>query len=293
MTEQGWKSSDGIPLGPSAALAGIEWNLRRLREIGVHLPPDNRLERARRLLENVNDYKISLTTADRELLAKVAEAQWAAFQQHIICRTTANPHGISNSHREKLEQMLGGADLPEWDTNSIARDTQFELYAGAMLSMGGVPVMLAEPDLQVFIAGREFGLAAKRVKTPKQLRKRVSEAVKQIRRTRHRGFVVVCVDLLVNDTGLPGGAMERGAAFDERIARLHELDEWLVEQEAVVGRMAIGHDSIWHLGGERPGLEVAMVRQHRLFPRSSHEEEALKGAFDDAEVLIAERLRNL
>jgi hypothetical protein len=244
-------------------------------------------------MEEVNSFKVTLTAEDSVLLARVAEAQWSAFQQHIICRATSNPHGISDVHRRKLEDMLGGSDLPEWDSNSVARDTQFELYAGAMLSMGGLPVVLAEPDLRVLIAGQDLGLAAKRVKAAKQLRKRVSGAVRQIRRSGRRGFVVVCVDLLVRDTGLPGGAAERGAAFDERIAELHELDNWLEKQASVVGRMALGHDSIWHLGGERPGLEVALFRQHRLFPQSTAEGALLKSAVDAAESLIAKRLVNI
>ena len=42
--------------------------------------------------------------------------------------------------------MLSGADVPDTERNPLARNTQFELYVGAYLTMGGVRVGIGEPD---------------------------------------------------------------------------------------------------------------------------------------------------
>jgi len=76
----------------------------------------------------------------------------------------------------RLRRSLGGAPLPAEESDSRARDAQFELYVAAVCRQAGVSVELAEPDAIVTTAGVRFGVAAKRVRSPNKVVVRVKEA---------------------------------------------------------------------------------------------------------------------
>lgn len=292
--ESGWnRTGSDIPLGPSGAIVAADWALERLSELGVSVPPDNRLMRAKRLLTDVNNEKIPLSPEDDELLFRVAEAQWTILEQYIIARATRTPSGtITDTHRRKLEMILSGRDTPD-ETNSIARDTQFELYIASLFAMAGIPVRIGEPDLLIFLGEEEVGIAAKRVKTTKQIHKRVKHAIEQIRRSARRGIIAVNADLLLKDTGLADSVAERGRAFDERLRMVHRLDDRLVGEEEVAGRVVIGRTSIWRFNEGRPELEMPMFRQYRFFANSDEEEEKWSEFVVELERRISSRMQNL
>ncbi len=105
------------------------------------------------------------------------------LEQHTIVRVV-NPTGrLSAVGRQKLRAMLGGPDITKDETNSIARNTQFELYVGAVLAFGGVSLELEEPDLTVQYLGRVTGIAAKRVRSPPELERRVGDPVEPVTRS--------------------------------------------------------------------------------------------------------------
>lgn len=143
--------------------------------------------------------------------------------------------------------------------------------------MGDVPVRLAEPDLLFGYDGQPVGLAAKRVKKMKKLRRRFKEAAEQIRKSGYNGFVGIGADLLITDLGLHGSAAERGARFNERLAALAQIDQEFSQQSHVLGRLAVGTDYIWHFEGEQPTLELAFFRQFKVYTD------------DEAEIAIADR----
>lgn len=193
--EQGpWELGGPVESGPSGGIAAADWTLRRLEELGVRIPPGNRLVQARRLLAEVNSGKPPLTPSDERVLKRVAEAQRTVTEQYIIARAVRQAGSPTS---QKLEEMLGGPEVEEHEKNPIARNTQFELYVTAMLAMGGATVTLAEPDALMLFDSEEVGVAAKRLSSPKQLRRRLEEGVKQIERSHRRGFVAMNVDIFV------------------------------------------------------------------------------------------------
>jgi hypothetical protein len=170
----------------------------------------------------------------------------------------------------KIEESLTGAEVADEEVDSPGRDTQFELFMRALLVMGEVPVRIAEPDLKFLYNGQEVGLAAKRVKRPGKLRPRFNEAVRQIERSRVRGFVAVNADLLVRDLGSEGNAAEIGAQF-ERLKALQRIDEDFVLNPFVMGRLVFGTDAIWDLRRERPALEVRSFRDYKVYAKNAEE----------------------
>lgn len=257
-----------VHFGPSGLIDAAAWTMTRFTDLGVSLPPGNRLQSAKTLVTRVNDGRFLLDPNDDQLLYEVTEAQWTIMEQYVIARATGlASSGLSLEHRAKLEMMLSGATTTDADANPLARNTQFELYVGATLAMGGARVSIEEPDLALDFLGRRVGIAAKRVRSLPQLGRRVDDAVDQIRRSGRPGFVAVNVDVLVKNTGAPSAVIR----LDERLEALAAMDAKLRPVPEVLGSMVFGHDTCWKFGGERPQVEVGHFVRFRMTPAGEAE----------------------
>lgn len=292
--QTGWTSRPSIPLNPSSAIAGADWAIARYSSLGLKLPPGNRLQRARKFLSQFAGTETPLTLDDEEQLRRIVESTQSCFEHYLIARSTGTHSGqLPAEHVRKIEESLTGADTADEDANSIGRDTQFELFVAAVLTMGGASVRIAEPDLQVLYEGDEVGLAAKRVKRLNKLRRRCKDAVAQIERVGRRGFIAVNADLLIRDLGLEGSTAERGARFRERLAILEQIDEEFAANPLVMGCLVFGTDAIWHTDVEHPTLEFGFFRQFRVYPQDEEEVKESNQFFHALDERIDERMQQL
>lgn len=280
----------GIPVGPTAQIAAADWARDRLAEFGIRIPPGNRLQRAKTLLENVNASSAAFTVAN-DLLDRVTEAQWTIIELYIITRSLGSPtRSLDVRISRKLEEMLSGSDSYVDDRNPLARNTQFELYVAAAFTMGDVPVTLGEPDLLFDYLGTQCGLAAKRVRSIRQAPRRANEAANQLRAAGLRGVVAVNVDVL-----LKGGesAPDPTMTFPERLEVVQQIEARMSERPEVVATMTFGRDCIWLLGGPRPRSEMSHSIRFTLHPRTNAEEEAGRVFFNRLMARIEERMQTL
>ena len=143
-----------IRIGASGFISAAEWTQRRLEAFAVPQPAGNRLTKAHALIRDANERRIILRSDDEPALDRVTEAQWTILEQYIVARALGAPGRVLHPIQlSKLEMMLSGADTEDEDKNPLARNTQFELYAGATLVMGDVRTRLAEPDLRADYLG--------------------------------------------------------------------------------------------------------------------------------------------
>jgi hypothetical protein len=96
-----------------------------------------------------------------------------------------------------LKPLFDGAILPSSDANTLARNRQFELYMAALFAHSGFSIELKEPDLKFEHQGTYYGIAAKRISSAKQIKKRVQEARSQLSRAGLRGLIALSVDRLL------------------------------------------------------------------------------------------------
>lgn len=289
-----WTSGSPVPVNPSASVAGADWAIDRYQQLGICKSPGNRLQQARELLAQFAGTNAPLDSEDEALLHRIVESTQTCFEHYLIARSTGTRFGkLSFEMVRKLEESLTGAEVADEEVNSPGRDTQFELFVRAFLVMGGVPVWIAEPDLRFRYNGREVGLAAKRVKGPRKLRRRFNDAVDQIERTGHSGFVAVNADLLVRNLGSEGDAAELGARFQERLEALKRIDEEFGSHSLVVGRLVFGTDAIWHLEKGKPKLELRSFRQYYVYAKSDEEAKAADRFFSPLRARIDERMQKL
>src|SRR5262249_39839378 len=126
-----------------------------------------------------------------------------------------------------LKPLLDGAILPSSDSNTLARDKQFELYMAALFTHSDFKVELKETDLRFEHDGIYYGIAAKRISSAKQIEKRVKEARLQLSKAGLRGLIALSVDRLLpgdvprvvarNEEGLD----EAGASLIQKILTDH------------------------------------------------------------------------
>jgi len=289
-----WSPGSDIPVSPSIAIARSKWAIDRYGKLGVRQPPGNRLEESRRFLAQFAGRKAPLDSADEGFLHRIVECTQTCFEHYLIARSTGTSSGnLPPEMVRKLEESLTGADVADEEVNSPGRDTQFELFVHALLVMGDVPVCIAEPDLKFLYNGQEVGVAAKRVKRLRRLRRRFNDAVDQIVQSDHRGFVAVNADLLIRDLGSKLNADELVARSEDRPVAFKGIDEDFVSHPLVMGRLVFATDAIWDLGNERPTLEVRSFRDYRVYARSEEEARAGDQFFSPLMARIGQRLTQL
>ncbi|NRF94828.1 hypothetical protein HQN89_28460 [Paenibacillus frigoriresistens] len=98
---------------------------------------------------------------------------------------------------DELKLMLSGSSLPSEDSNSIARDNQYQLFLASRFSNSGMNVKCVEPDFSFEYEGITYSVAAKRIKSRKKIHERIKEAEKQIMQFEHDGFIALSLDRLL------------------------------------------------------------------------------------------------
>ena len=151
------------------------------------------------------------------------------------------------------------------DRDREAWDILVEVEVAGLLSAGGVPVDLGEPDVRVLLPGeRPFGLACKRPQNMKGVGRAIRDGVEQLERQSGRGVVLLnCDQVLAGSRGfspvLHGGSSER--VRQECDVKLDKIGEVAAE------RIAIG------LGGSTACAGVVLVAN--FITLAPHEREGM------------------
>jgi hypothetical protein len=267
--KESWNASPAIRSGSLAMLETADWLLEHLPQMSVLVPPGCRLLLARRLLERVQERLIVPDATDEELLRRITDAHRTISEFYIIMRAIRSRPALWNHPlRAKVSTMMGGHEVEEQDTNSIHRNTQFELYVLALFLMGGATVSLGEPDLRLLYGSEEVGVSVKRLRSPKQLRRRVMEAADQIESQHLNGFIAVNFDLFTVGVGGPQDAenvASRGRQFEEALSPVYALMHEFADRPSVLGLMNYGYSAHWENDAVPPRHSFGFFRQTLRF----------------------------
>lgn len=103
----------------------------------------------------------------------------------------------------KLRALLDGTMISSRDRDTLGRDIQYELLIGRLFHKSGLQVQLREPDTRCKYGRVEFSIAAKRLRSRRQLRKRVRDASKQIEGQGLLGIIALSLEQVLNPDLLP------------------------------------------------------------------------------------------
>ncbi len=257
------KSDTFVETGSTSIINAADWTINKLKSLGVTVPPSCRLTLARRLIQKVQDHDLIVDPDDEALLWRVAEAEFTILDQYLILRACSKK-GISPTQAQKLEQMLFGAETVAADSNPLARNTEFELYVGALLTMGGGTVRLAEPDVRLRNGLMEAGIAAKRLTSPKKFHERIREGEKQIQRLGERGFVAVNIDTIVRNLDPDRELGDPDARFSDFLSHVECLDASITSSADVLGILYFGHTREYDFSKPKPITRTFSFRSFRI-----------------------------
>lgn len=262
-----WSAREAIRTGSAAMIDTADWVLTRLPEMGVPIPHSSRLPAARALIARIQaEYEVSgSTNADSSRQEEIAEAHRTIVEFYLIVRAIRSRRALWDAElRRKVVTMLGGHVLEGQDTNPIHRNTQFEMYVLAMLLMGRATIRLGEPDLVLRYGLADVGIAIKRLRSPKQLRRRVLEAADQIETSGRPGFIAVNYDLYASDVGGPREVEDvanRGVRLEKALSPVYQLMGEFENRPAVLGLMNFAYSVHWENDANPPRIASAFFRQ--------------------------------
>ncbi|MFC2083098.1 hypothetical protein ACFLSG_03565 [Candidatus Bipolaricaulota bacterium] len=166
--------------------------IERIQQLGVRIHGSSRFTQYRKILRAVQQHEASAVQSARDFsLAHQAVSEIGELSSIL--------DSIEEMHEPdpwiaKLATAVNGPVLIEDECrSSIARDTQFELSIASRAVSGGLDVQLGEPDILIGTSTFQTGIAAKRVTSRAQLRKRIREAARQVGASGKPGFI--CLDL--------------------------------------------------------------------------------------------------
>jgi hypothetical protein len=225
---------------PRTRTETAEFVIASLKTLGIKPHPESRLMRMLRVLRAATetirpdhpDFETALEAdRDMQLLEYVFEQDHAkSGHAGFACL---------------LHKLTDDSVLPQDDREqSNGRNTQFELFVAAICQAAGfIPVDYREPDITCAVQGGHIGIAAKRIKSENQVKKRIPEAAKQIQRSGQSGVIALDTSVGLNPnneritTVIPDE--EFGSLYQEALIRfLRRYDERI--REWVRGRGVLG-----------------------------------------------------
>ena len=213
----------GVPLGAGAA-AMLDQLDEVLRLRNVRPPADCRYSRYRNVLRARRD-RVGSTSPTLEQLYATGEL----FQMTWIVSCFERSDDI---WRMIERAFFRDAAVPtDVMTHSPGRDRQFELYVAARLQMAGMTPSFAEPDVCSNLSGWPFVVAAKRVKSRKNLLWQIKRARDQIAKAPADGIIAIDYSYVAAAEHVPNleGDLEAGHSWAEGFsarefhARWHSL----------------------------------------------------------------------
>jgi hypothetical protein len=164
-----------------------------------------------------------------------------------------NSDGYPSELKSSIKKIIGDSVLPQHDQqNSMGRDTQFELFVGAICSAVGFhPVHFNEPDITCHFRGSKLGIAAKRIKTISKLKQRMRDAANQIKTSNFPGAIALDTCIALNRE-------------NHRIVQIMSDDEYAKRHSRVLKAFVANHDP--HIFGwvAKKGVLGIVIHDHQV-----------------------------
>ena len=190
-TSRSTSVAEGDGRTPRERRAALIAALDRIRARRIDVPPDCRLAQHLVALEWLEG---------REYLPLNIDDRYAIQAVHDLTQLVPIFDEIMDELAPKqVRLLLGGDYFPEMPSGRTpTRDFEFEWFMAALAKRAGFSITLAEPD--VIVEGRSFAfsIAAKRLSSIRQLRKRVRQATLQLQAAACDGIIALDIGQIVS-----------------------------------------------------------------------------------------------
>ncbi|MEZ6081716.1 MAG: hypothetical protein R3C56_40405 [Pirellulaceae bacterium] len=174
--------------------------IEQVRALGLNPHPTSRLMRMHEVLNSgfipFDDPRFSTA------LEAVRDLQQLGF---VFDQLQAHHCHENDEFKSLVKKTLKDSVFPQNDREqSVGRNSQFHLYLAAVCQNAGLhPVTYDEPDVSCTIDGREFSIAAKRIKSLDQLKRHIKKAADQIQGAGRPGIIALELSLAWNPKNMP------------------------------------------------------------------------------------------
>lgn len=220
------------------------------------------------------------TTADNSAIAR------GQYLDRIV--TAALPLASVSDCEGHLRALKKGSLDPSTRTRSLAKDKFWELELWVILNKRGVPAVLNEPDIIATIPRGEISIACKRIYSPTNARKQMSNGVKQIAKYGRTGILAVNIDDL-----LPAHALVEACKIEDAALYLDgcNSDFATTNHKQISGYIAAGRAAaIWIAiccpVRIPPGIGTVSECRQNLFWVHPHLDEAKAGDMSELQRIL-------
>lgn len=271
------------PIDTGRTLREADWTIQRLTDLGAKPPHGCRLLRARAIVESLSKQQLPSRRGARRTRL-FAEAHRTLLEFYAAARSVNPRMRPTRDMRRKLTLAYGGKDDPldDDDRSVVARNTQFELWLASWFVAGGKPIRMGEPDLLAAYRFRWRGVAAKRIRSRRQIRKHVLAAAEQVKRWSGTGFIAISLDNFSDTTGIRARSSLRiGERFFQAYPEVDVATDVLVSKAPWIRALiCFGHYARW-VNSQSPSLQMDNLTKIVLFPEDREDSEYLRSYFDE------------
>jgi hypothetical protein len=271
------------PIDTARTLREADWTIQRLTDLGAKPPRGCRLLRARAIVESLSQQQLPNRRGARKARL-FAEAHRTLLEFHAAARSINSRLRPTRLMHRKLALAYGGKDDPvdDDDRSVVARNTQFELWLAAWFVAGRKPIRMGEPDLLAAYRFQWRGVAAKRIRSRRQIRKHVLDAAEQVKRRSGTGFIAISLDNFSHTAGLRARSSRRiGERFFQAYPEVDAAATVLVHKAPWIRALiCFGHYARW-VNPQNPSLQMDNLTKIVLFPEDREDSEYLRSYFDE------------
>src|ERR1035437_4106100 len=170
----------------------------RFAQSGVSTALNSRISQYRKIIESFLDIATGRLRQSHMDWGLLHQAIFEVEQIQTIVEEFLKPP-LSPEWRPRVLELISGRPLPQTEKEqSKARDIQFELFIAASCRASGYLVEPKEPDVLVRGECGDFGIAAKRPKSPKTLERHIRKGSHQINDSGMPGILAIELSLIHN-----------------------------------------------------------------------------------------------
>lgn len=159
-----------------SCIDAVRFVINTIQNLDVRPHPQSRLMRMHKLFERSHSTCSTIQPDHAEFETAIESLRDIRLLEFVF----DNLHGdtCDDAFPQLVKRTIKDSVLPQLDLEqSPGRDAQFELYLAALCHASGLrPAVLEEPDVTCVVEGVKFGIAAKRLKSIKEIGNRIKEA---------------------------------------------------------------------------------------------------------------------
>jgi hypothetical protein len=262
-------------------LRAIDDIYNQFEALGVPTVGSSRIRAYRDVLISLDEAKNHRRQFTQSLAEKALHtfAEFGQLQTILKAARISTQQGVWQS---QLRKLVSGPGFPRPESkHSAARDFQFECFVAAVSELSGYSIRFNEPDVLVERDNHLFGIAVKRITSPRKIESNCRKGVRQILKSGFPGIIALDISYAlyphqcINTNDLQGALRFVEGATNTFIATYHKRLEAMCREPHVLGVLAHLQLPVLNFG-HAEGPQLASAIRWTIDPFCSQKDQPLR-----------------